>query len=377
MAQARRQRRAAGLDVIDLTASNPTETGIAYPVDAIATALATGAGRQYEPVSFGLLAARAAVADYYKSDHELALDTGRIALTCSTSEAYGFAFKLLCDPGDNVLIAQPSYPLFDFLATLDGIELRPYPLFYDAGWHIDRAALAEAANERTRAVVVVHPNNPTGHYVSSADREWLRGFCREHEIALLVDEVFLDYPLSGAAQPSFLAEAGGVLTLVMSGLSKVAGLPQMKLAWLAVAGPEDLVARAVARLEVVADTYLSVSSPLQHALAELLEVRRSVALQIQARTQANLRTLDQWLRRHPGLERLAVEAGWYAMLRLPELERADRSAIDLLRETGVEVHAGNLFGMAGGNYWVVSLLAECRSFETGLERIGGFSRLFE
>ena len=196
------------------------------------------------------------------------IDPEALILTTSTSEGYSYVFRLLCNPDDEVLVPKPSYPLFEFLADLQDVKLTPYPLLYDHGWQIDFLSLSRAVSPRTRAVVVVHPNNPTGSYVSTDERAQLNSFCREHGLALIVDEVFLDYPHDGIRRPSFVRNPD-VLTFTLSGVSKISGLPQMKLAWVAVSGPAEVVSTAVARLEVIADTYLSMSAPIQLAAATL------------------------------------------------------------------------------------------------------------
>ncbi len=263
-----RERRAAalpGVDPIwDLTASNPTRCGFVYDTEAILGALRDPAVLDYDPNPKGLLLAREAVAGYY-AGHGASADPEHIFLTTSTSEAYSFLFRLLCDPGDEVLIAQPSYPLFDFLADLDDVRLVSYPLFYDYGWHLDPAALRERITPRTRAIALVHPNNPTGHFTKAAERTILESLCAEHGLALIVDEVFLDYPLAELSEPSFCAGEHPALTFVLSGLSKVAGLPQMKASWVACFGPEQILAPALERLEVIADTFLSMNAPVQCA----------------------------------------------------------------------------------------------------------------
>src|ERR1700678_2063971 len=258
--------RAAGRQLWDLTASNPTACGFAYDPASILGPLNDPEALHYEPNPMGLRPAREAVSRYYR-DHGARVDAEQVFLTSSTSEAYSFLFRLLCDPGDEVLIGQPGYPLFDFLARLDDVRLVPYELFYDHGWHLDLEALRRCVTPHTRAIVVVHPNNPTGHFTRRPERAAIEGLCREHGLALIVDEVFLDYGLAGQPRgESFATGSHEVPTFVLSGLSKVAALPQMKAAWIACfAGGEDL-AEALQRLEVISDTFLSMSAPIQCAI---------------------------------------------------------------------------------------------------------------
>src|SRR5271170_5433615 len=255
-----RRHRQSRKSVLDLTASNPTTCGFQYDEAAILSALRSPAALQYDPDPKGLSSARAAVAQYYKEKGAL-VDPERLILTTGTSEAYSFLFRLLCEPGDEVLIARPSYPLFDFLATIQDVQLRPFHLVYDHGWQIDFHSLETAIGARTRAILLVHPNNPTGHFVGAGEAEKLNALCATHDVALVVDEVFLDYKIGAKAahekgRGSF-ASNDQSLTFVLSGLSKISALPQMKVGWIATSGPGALVRDAMARLEVIADTYLS------------------------------------------------------------------------------------------------------------------------
>ena len=266
--EVQRELHAAGREVLDLTVSNPTRAGLPYDAEAILHALGNPEAMDYDPQPKGLASARGAVATYYRDQHaESEIDPEALVLTTSTSEGYSYVFRLLCNPADEVLVSKPSYPLFEFLADLQDVNLTPYPLLYDHGWQIDFLSLSRAVSPRTRAVVVVHPNNPTGSYVSTDERTRLNSFCREHGLALIVDEVFLDYPHDGIRRPSFVYNPG-VLTFTLSGVSKISGLPQMKLAWVAVSGPAEEVSKAVARLEVIADTYLSMNAPIQLAAVD-------------------------------------------------------------------------------------------------------------
>ena len=363
-----RERRVGGLPVLDLTASNPTRCGFAYDAEAILGALRSPKALEYDPNPKGLLRAREAVAGYY-TDFGVVVDSDNIFLTTSTSEAYSYLFRLLCDPGDEVLIAQPSYPLFDFLADLDDVRLISYPLFYDYGWHLDPAALRERITPRTRAIALVHPNNPTGHYTKAAERAVLEEICAEYRLALIVDEVFLDYLLGGVGERSFSAGDHPVLTFVLSGLSKVAGLPQMKAAWIACFGPRPALDDGLVRLEVIADTFLSMNAPVQCAMPGWLAGRRVRQDQIRMRIRQNLQVLDEAFPTGSQVARLVVEAGWCAVLQIPATVKDEETALGLLQEYGVAVHSGDFFGFDDSGWLVVSLLPEIHDFSNGISNI--------
>jgi alanine-synthesizing transaminase len=368
-AAAVREARASGRRIYDLTISNPTRCGFAYEAEALLRPLTDPKALVYDPDPRGIVSAREAVAAYY-ADHGATVSDGDLVLTTSTSESYSYLFRLLCDPGDEVLVAQPSYPLFDFLADLDDVRLRSYPLFYDHGWCIDLAELERAITPRTRAVIVVHPNNPTGHWTSLSERESLESLCARRGLALIVDEVFLDYPLRESPWArSFACGEHPALTFVLSGLSKIAGLPQMKAAWIATLGPTSVKAEALARLEIVADTFLSMNAPVQLALPAWLAVRTAIQSQILRRAQANLATLERIAEESPArVQLLETEAGWSVVLNLPgcvgELNCAER----LLSERGVVVHPGSFYGMAGKSRVVVSLIGPADDFERSIRR---------
>ena len=327
---------------MDLTVSNPTVCGFEYDVEGILGPLGDAGALTYDPDPRGMRSAREAVAGYY-ADHGAAVDPDAVVLTTSTSEGYGYLFRLLCDAGDEVLVAQPSYPLFDFLADLEDVRLRPYPLFYDYGWWIDFAELERRIGPRTKAIVVVHPNNPTGHATGAAERERLEEICARHGLALIVDEVFLDYPVGEDERlKSFAVGPHPVLTFVLSGMSKIAGLPQMKAGWIVGLGPEEVRRQAMGRLEVIADTFLSMNAPVQLALPVWLKGRRGIQGQILERVRENH---SDW-RRGSGVEVLQVEAGWSAILRLPQMESEADIAEELLREAGVVVHPGSFYGIS-------------------------------
>jgi alanine-synthesizing transaminase len=357
-----RERVAAGGELVDVTVSNPTACGFLYErVEPGETAL-------YEPISLGTIAARSAVAGYYRdAGAEVAVE--RICLTTSTSEAYSFLFRLLCDPGDEVLVARPSYPLFEFLAQLDDVLLREYPLLYDPnaddehGWSIDLHSLEAEITERTRAVIVVHPNNPTGNFASDAERAALERICAVRGLALIVDEVFLDYALGGKSARSFAAGESACLTFVLSGISKVCGLPQMKASWMAACGPRALVEEAMGRIEVIADTFLSMSAPVQLALPLWLEQRHGLQGQIRERCAANLRALDARLA-GSSAQRLVLEGGWTAVVRVPRTVDG-RPFAEAALERGVLLQPGEFYGLPEGRI-VLSLLTPSAVWERGL-----------
>src|ERR1700674_1359796 len=289
LSEALAAHRAAGKPLLDLTVSNPTECGFEYDRSAILNALSNPAALSYEPNPRGLESARRAVAGYYvERKDEISIED--IFLTTSTSEAYSYIFRTLCNPGDELLIPSPSYPLFDFLADIQDVSLVRYPLLYDHGWQIDFHVLEQAITPRTRGVMAVHPNNPTGHFAKRAEIAKLNSICSAHQIAIIADEVFLDFSLDGMQAVSFAANRG-VLTFTLSGLSKISGLPQMKAAWLIAGGPQQWKTEAVARLEVIADTYLSVNAPVQLAIPRFLEQRHAFQEQVISRVRRNLAEL--------------------------------------------------------------------------------------
>ena len=367
-----RERQSAGLPILDLTASNPTRCGFDYDAATLLAPLTNPGALVYDPDPRGILSARQAVSRYY-AEAAAPIAAGRIFLTTGTSEAYSFLFRLLCDPGEEVLIAQPSYPLFDFLAQLDDVRLVPYPLFYDHGWHLDAEALRSRITPRTRAIAIVHPNNPTGHFIKPQERRELEAICTEHGLALIVDEVFLDYSLGEQIAESFAAGPHPVLTFVLSGLSKIAALPQMKSAWIAASGPEAQLRIALDRLEIIADTFLSMNAPIQHALPVWLTGRGGIQAQIRERTRSNLAALDAILGAQTLVSRLEVEAGWYAILRVPALAPDEHLAARLIREQGISVHPGYFFGFSGDGWLICSLLTPADVFQQG---IAGITRHF-
>jgi aspartate/methionine/tyrosine aminotransferase len=414
------ERQRKGLPIIDLTESNPTRCGFTVDAQAVLAALANSRSLTYEPDPRGLLCARQAVTGYY-AERGIRVDPEQIFLTASTSEAYSYAFRLLANPGDNILAPRPSYPLLDFLTRLNDLELVSYPLAYDHRWQIDLTALAACLNQRSKAVLVVHPNNPTGSFVRCEELKFLISCCQTQPLAIIADEVFADYAFEDVA-PGFspaqggpphlalprlrdrhplpqggegivqsgtgqytsatpksrdtnadrvrsLAAESGALTFTLSGLSKISALPQMKLAWVIVNGPEDLLRAALARLEVIADTYLSVSAPLAGATPELLELRHQVQPQILGRVRQNLYWLDEQLSRGVAISRLQTEGGWYVILRMPAVRSDEDWAMEWLREEGVLVHPGHFYDFSCESHLVVSLLPFTEVFREGMLKI--------
>jgi alanine-synthesizing transaminase len=362
------QARLSGARVLDLTISNPTRAGLHYSEPQILQSLSSARSLDYDPQPKGLPSARAAVADYYRLEHSIHLDPEHLILATSTSEGYSFVFRLLCNPGDELLVPKPSYPLFEFLADLQDVKLVPYPLIYDHGWQMDFPSLQKAMSKRTRGVVVVHPNNPTGSFVHRDEQESLNHFCREHELALIADEVFLDYAHGRGPQQSFAANQD-VLTFTLSGVSKISALPQMKVAWIATSGPAAKVEPALARLDVIADTYLSMNAPIQWALPALLEQRKTIQQQLLDRVAGNLAELDRQLAAQKTCQRLTVEGGWYAVLRVPVTQTDEELAIDLLRRQSVLLHPGHFYDFPSDGYLVLSLITQKAEFAEALQRV--------
>ena len=418
LARALEAHRRAGKPLIDLTASNPTTCGFAYPEREILDALQNPRALEYRPESKGLLTSRAAVAEYYRDRPSFApspepreIDPDRIVLTSGTSEAYTHVFRLLCEPGDEILVPAPSYPLLEFLADLADVRLVPYPLLYDHGWQMDFVGLRAALTPRSRAVVVVHPNNPTGSFVKPREAAALAEICSAREMAIIADEVFLDYDdpavrgdaeIPGAAdagvgkrkgsavgdgfvgaelasarfhtietQPTF-AFSDSALTFTLSGLSKISALPQMKLAWIIASGPKAAARAAVDRLEVIADTYLSPSTPIQLAAPEFLAMRGAMQLQLQKRIAANLGFLDATLAGCDAAMRLEREGGWYAVLRVPKSSSDESLVVALLERSSVLIHPGTFYNFPSEGFLILSLIAPPPEFDQGARLLKDF-----
>ena len=360
------EKRAAGTPILDLTESNPTAAGFAYPSDAILSALADPRSLRYAPGAAGLPAARDAVSAYYEGS----VSPERILLTASTSEAYAFVFKLLADPGDEVLVPSPSYPLFDYLAALDSVRVIQYPLVYHSAWSIDFDALARAVTPRTSAIVLVNPNNPTGSFLKRSELAPLIALCLDHNLAIISDEVFADYLLDEQAPVvRSLTVIDEVLTFCLSGLSKVAGLPQMKLGWIVTGGPPRHREQAFERLELIADTYLSVSAPVQWAAPALLGLRGGLQAQILARVRANRAFLRSQIGDASPWKLLATEGGWYAVLEAPRIHNEEDWVLSLLAEDDVLVQPGFFFDFEKEAFLVLSLLTAEDVFREGVGRI--------
>jgi alanine-synthesizing transaminase len=368
--------RAAGTPWIDLTETNPTAVGLDYPAHLL-DELASPDGARYVPEALGLRVAREAIAlDYARRERTVSSD--RIVVTTSTSEAYSLLFKLLCSPGEPVLVPQPSYPLFELLAGLEGVPLRPYRLRQIDGWAIDRESVLDVLTPDVRAVLVVSPNNPTGSILRREDRDWLIELCARHKLALILDEVFADYPLRPGAGAASVTGDEPALTFALGGLSKSAGLPQVKLGWIAVGGPDAVASEALRRLEIICDTYLSVSTPVQIACPSLIAGGAAVRAAIQERVDRNLASLRDTLRRRPTVTLLEPEAGWSAVLQAPAVEAEESMVLRLLLDSRVLVFPGYFFDFPREAYLVTSLLPIPAVFDDGigrmLEAFGGAPR---
>ena len=374
-AKALEEHRRSGKPLFDLTNSNPTTCGFSYPEECLFTALRDPRSLRYDPESQGLRQAREAIADYYRGrpgffGANAHVDPSRIVLTSSTSEAYHYVFRLLCDVGDEVLVPAPSYPLFEYLADLGDIRPEPYPLIYDQGWQIDFAPLFAALSSRSKAVMVVHPNNPTGSFVKKQEAQKLAEICAPRNLAIIADEVFLDYA-DGTDPPCTFACDSSALTFTLSGVSKISLLPQMKLGWIVVSGPDEFVDAAMQRLDVIGDTYLSPSTPVQLALGKMLSMRGDLQLQMRQRLCSDLKVLDALLLQS-SVDRLKREGGWYAVLRVPARGSDENLAIELLQNCDVLVHPGHFFDFPRDGFMIVSLIAREAEFQEGARRLRDF-----
>jgi aspartate/methionine/tyrosine aminotransferase len=363
------EKQSAGESVLDLTESNPTRAGFIYPEKAILTALANPRALLYEPDPKGLLAARQAIIAYYQ-ERGMKIDSRQLFLTASTSEAYTLLFKLLMSPGDNVLTPAPSYPLFDHLARVESVQPISYPLYFDGSWHINFLALRAACDQRTRAIIIVNPNNPTGSFLKKAELIQLIEICQEKNLALISDEVFTDYALiDDSDRVSSIATTAETLCFALNGLSKAAGLPQLKLGWIVVNGQGERYAEALERLEFITDLFLSVSSPVQHALPDLLKLAPDIQRQIIARVQANRSWLLEQLPRHSASRWLAAEGGWYAILQVPNIIPEEELALELLAKDNLLLHPGYFFDFATEAFLVISLITKPEILRAGAGRL--------
>lgn len=357
------------IPVLDLTESNPTRCGFAPPPECWLKPLSDPKNLLYEPSARGLLPARESVARYY-AEKGVSLSPESVFLTASTSESYSFLLRILVNPGENILVPKPSYPLFDFLADVNDAELRPYSLRYDGVWTIDLHELEKAADQKTRAIILVTPNNPTGSFLKKPELERLNSLAKKNGIALIADEVFSDYALScGPDRAGTLAGNEKTLSFTLSGISKILALPQMKLGWIIASGPEDPVREATARLEVLTDTFLSVNTPVQNALPFWLAKREKAQAQIRARTGKNFSFLKQQLQGAHPAELLNLEGGWYATLRLPKTQGEEEWCLEFLEKDRVYVHPGYFFDFHDEAYIVLSLLPEPPVFKKAVSLV--------
>ena len=369
LAEALAGLRQSRSEIIDLTASNPTRAGFSYPSDLLAP-LADPRGLVYTPEPLGLIETRQAIAsDFRRRGHEVRAD--RVALTASTSEAYSFLFKVLCAPGDEVLIPRPSYPLFDHLSALDGVRSVPYDLEYHTGWSINLPSIEHSLTDRTRAVLLVSPNNPTGQFVTETELDAIAALCAKRDVAIISDEVFAEYLVTGNsnARSGLLIGRSDVLGFTLGGLSKSVALPQAKLAWIVMSGDKHCVHEARARLELACDTYLSVSTPIQLAAAGLLEHGAAVRAHIQHRIASNYALLHARAGAATSCQALHAEGGWYGVLRVPSIMSEEDLVLALLTEDDVLVHPGYFFDFPTESFLVISLLPPGEIVAEGLSRI--------
>lgn len=367
LARAIQARQRGGAAVIDLTESNPTRVGLTYPAGLLAP-LADARATEYDPQPLGLWAARAAIAADFRR-RGIVISADRVAITSSTSESYALLFKLLCDAGDQVLVPQPSYPLFEHLTRLECVTAVPYSLEYHGSWRIDIDSVRRAVSDRARAILVVSPNNPTGSFLHRDDLARLTELAVERGLALIGDEVFADYALEPSAGATGVLAGGDVLAFSLGGLSKSAGLPQLKLGWIGFGGPSHKVDEMLAAYEIVADTYLSVSTPVQAAAADLIESGAAIRAQIIARVRRNLDALRAQAAAVPSVGVLPVEGGWSAVVQVPAVASEEALTLTLLEKDDVLVHPGYFFDFPREAFVVVSLLVEPGLFDKAIARL--------
>ena len=356
--------------ILDLTESNPTRCGFSYPEEDIIRSLARSENLAYAPSPQGSFEVREAISSYYK-EKGLLVSSEQIFLTASTSEAYSYLFRLLANPSDQVLFPHPSYPLFSFLGDLNDCIMDTYPLCYDGKWHIDLKAVSAILRHDTKALVLVNPNNPTGSFVRQEELEELNVLCQQHNTALICDEVFSDFSLDQNKTRTSLVNNTEVLTFVLGGISKTLGLPQMKLSWIVINGPQDLVRKASSRLEVIADTYLSVNTPTQNAFSIWLSYRKEIQEGINGRIRENYYFLKEQAEHVRGCELLATEGGWYAVLKIPDKYGEEEWALNFLNDDHVYVHPGYFFDFDTESFIIVSLLPPGNIFQDGIKRVLG------
>lgn len=362
-------RRVNGLPIFDLTVSNPTECGFNYPEQEILSALSDKRILHYQPDPRGLFPTREAVAKYYRGKN-IHLDPSNIFLTSSTSEAYSTLFKLLCNNADDILVPRPSYPLFDYLAQLNDINLCHYDLFYDHGWHLNLSLLKKAITTSTKAIVLINPHNPSGMFLKKNDYTQIAAIAREHNIALIVDEVFIDFSYHhNADRIETTCGKSDVLTFTLNGISKMAGMPQMKLGWIVMSGTESMMQRASERLEIILDTYLSVNTPVQVALPELMHIGKNIHAKILDRVKANFEFLQNNVALGSSCSLLDCEGGWYGIIRVPRIKSEEEWCLQLIKEYGVSVYPGYYFDFSEDCFLIVSLLPESAIFKIAIQKI--------
>jgi alanine-synthesizing transaminase len=368
LAQLLSQRRRKGISFLDLTGSNPTQCLPEYPHENIRRAFGRVPEFTYHPDPFGSEAARSAITEYYR-ERGISATSNQLVLAASTSEAYSQLFKLLCDPGDEVLTPLPSYPLFEYLAALESVRMVPYRLRYDGAWHLDFANLRAQITRRTKAIVVVNPNNPTGTLLTAGEQGELLNMAQQFSLPIISDEVFADYLITPRAQTvkTFIGN-DSVLSFSLNGLSKAAGMPQMKLAWIAISGPAQAQQDARERLEIIADTYLSVGTPVQHVLPDLFQIGAGIQQTLLQQIKQNLAVLDDLLR-GTAIQRLQLDGGWSVILQLPRVMTEEDWIRGLLQEQNIVVQPGYFFDMESEAYIVLSLITPVDQFRVGLEKL--------
>lgn len=369
-------RRKDGLPVYDLTKSNPTECGFHYPEKAIRDAVSRSDMLRYQPDPRGLLSARNAIAEM-ELRRGVRISPDNIFLTASTSEAYSILFRLLCNPGESVLVPKPSYPLFDYLTRVNDVTLQFYQLRYDGEWHVDFDTLKRALSPASRALIIVHPHNPTGMLISRGEYAEIRRFALRHRLILIVDEVFSEYLFNDS--PDFVRSAdpeGDVLTFTLDGISKMYGLPQMKLGWMLVSGPSSPVNEAAGRLEILLDTYLSVNTPVQAALPDLVTVGATIRDSIRDRVRSNYRSLKELIQKDCPVSLLNGSGGWYAILQVPVIKTDEEWSIELLQNRGILLYPGYFFEFEGGAYLLVSLIVEPELLGSGAAGVIDYIRQY-
>jgi alanine-synthesizing transaminase len=359
--------RRKGEPILDWTLSNPTSCDFPYPGEEIRSALSSPAGLRYEPDPQGLRGTRDAVSAWY-ARQGVSVDPDSLFLTASSSEAYSWLFRLLCNADDEVLIPKPGYPLFDDLTRLNDIRPVPYRYRYDGLWHLDLETVRRGVTERTRAIVLIHPNNPTGNYLSREECQEICRLATERDLALIADEVFWIFALQGKPPAPSLHGGNAPLIFTINGLSKSAGLPQMKLGWIALSGESRRVDEARKRLTMIGDTYLSVNTPVQAGLRVILESSRGLSEAVRLRAAANYRTIGTRLQNTP-ITLLAAQGGWNAILRMPAHRADDEWSLRLLRKFGLLTYPGHFFDLEGGVFLVVSLIVEEEHTAEYLDRI--------